>query len=265
MKRLRLFSLFLLLALLLTLCACGGKRSEGYDVLERLGTEQFSVVFRRDDPLGEFVSAAMREVAADGTLTRLSGQYLGKDYSCLEGQDSALARLGTELPAGRVLMVGVVGGAAPLCWRDDSGSFTGLIPDFVRAVADKLGWEIAYHEILVEDVLIELNSGNVDCAWVPAAFAESSSYSLSPAWMENSHLLIVRHGSGINKVKDLRKHNVGMPDKTAVDAFKNNTKIYDSVTIWTYSDIRSCFSALAAGDCDGIVIDDIVSAHYLNG
>lgn len=255
-----------LAALTLLCCAgCGEKRQAGFDVLERLGTEQFSVAFRKDDPLCDYMTAAMQETAAEGTIARLSSMYLGADYSCMEGKANAIVMLGMEIPADRIVTVGVIDGAAPLCYRDDSGNFTGMIPDLAGLVTEKLGWQLRYHQINIEDVTVELNSGNIDCAWVPAAYASSSSYSLSPVWMENAHLLIVRHGSGINRVKDLKNHNIGLTDNTALKAFRENTKIGDSVTVWTYSDIRSCFSALAAGDCDAIVIDDIVSSHYLNG
>ena len=252
------------LLLALTLCGCGGKsETRGYEVLAKLDDEQFTVAFRSGDPMRDLVSAALEEIAAEGLLSRLSSQYLGADYSCLAGTPNALEVLGLEMPEGRQLRVGVQDGAAPLCWKDDSGNFTGMIPDLVDAVAQKLHCEIVYCEVRAENVSVELGSGNADCAWLPAAFAESEEYSLSPAWMTNSHLLIVRQGSGITKIKDLKKHNIGVTDSTSDLALKNNSKIYDSVTIWTYADIRSCFTALSAGDCDAVIIDNIVSINYL--
>ncbi len=254
----------LLTALCLGLAGCGGTRSTGYEVIARLDSEQFSVAFRYGDSICTIVTAAMEVLAADGLFSRLSSQYLGADYSCLEGNASALSTLTVPIPAGKKLLVGVEGGDAPLCWLDDSGSYTGLIPDLITAVADKLGWEIQYVGIGSEDVAVELASGNVDCAWLPASYsADSTDYSLSPGWMENSHLLVVRKGSGLNRVRSLRGHNIGVTDSTALLALQNNTKIYDTVTVWRYDDIRSSFTALAAGDCDAVVIDSIISSSYL--
>lgn len=256
-------ALLLLSALLFLLTGCGKKKTLGYEVLSKLDDEQFSVAFRSDDPLRDMVSAALEEVAAEGLLSRLSEQYLGNDYSCLSGTPGALETLGGSMPPNRPLRVGVQDGAAPLSWKDDSGNFTGMIPDLVNAVAAKLGCEVVYCEIRVEDVEVELGSGNVDCAWLPASFPASEDYSLSPAWMQNSHLLVVRQGSGLNRVKDLKNHNIGVTDSTSELALKNNSKIYDSVTIWTYADIRSCFTALSTGECDALIIDNIVSMNYL--
>ena len=118
-------------------------------------------------------------------------------------------------------------------------------------------------EISSDNVAVELASGNVDCAWLPASYSASSDYSLSPGWMENSHLLVVRKGSGLNKIRDLKNHNVGVTDGTSEKALKDNTKIFDTLTLWEYNDIKSCFTALASGICDAVVIDSIVSGHYL--
>ncbi len=263
-KRRALLSVILLLALCLTLAGCNSRITTGYEVIARLDREEFSVAFRQGDALCDIVSAAMQELAAEGLLSRLSSQYLGADYTCLEGRTGAVAATHLLIEEERRLLVGVQDGAAPLCSKDDSGNFIGLIPDMVAAAAARLGWEVHYIEIRSEDVAVELASGNVDCAWLPASYAETGDYSLSPGWMENAHLLVTRRGSGLTKVRQLKGKNIGLTDDTALRALKNGTKIYDSVTVWNYSDIRSCFTALAAGECDAIVIDSIVSAHYLN-
>lgn len=262
--RTRAFCALLILALLLGLAGCGGTRSAGYEVIARLDSEEFTVAFRSGDPICDIVSAALEEMAAEGLLSRLSMQYLGADYSTLEGSGSAMELLEVEIPAEKRLLVGVTAGAAPLCSREEStGRFVGLIPDMISSLAEKTGWEIVYMEINSDNVAVELASGNVDCAWLPASYSSSADYSLSPGWMENSHLLVVRKGSGLNKIRDLKNHNVGITDSTGRAALKNNTKIFDSLTLWEYGDIKSCFTALASGICDAVVVDSIVSAHYL--
>jgi len=265
-KTIRALSALLIIILILGLAGCGGSRTAGYEVIARLDSEEFAIAFRSGDVTCDIVSAALEEMAAEGLLSRLSLQYLGADYSTLEGNDGALTELGIEIPTGKRLLVGVTDGAAPLCYRDENtGNFVGLIPDMVKSLAEKTGWEIVYMEISSDNVAVELASGNVDCAWLPASYSTSSDYSLSPGWMENSHLLVVRKGSGLNKIRDLKNHNVGVTDGTSVKALKDNTKIFDTLTLWEYGDIKSCFTALASGICDAVVIDRIVSGHYVMG
>ncbi len=269
MKLRALFSLLLCLALVFSLCACGGNRTlSGYEVIAKLNDEQFSVAFRSGDPLCDIVAAAMGEMAADGFVSRLSGQYLGADYSCCEAQPDALKALeaqGVDLQSGRRFIVGVQGGFAPLCWKNDSGGFIGLIPDMINELQEKTGWDIHYEEIKFEDVAVELASGNIDCAWIPAQMPPSEDLSLTPPWMNNSHLLVVRQGSGLNRLKDIKKRNVGITDLTAEEALKTaDEKLCATVTFWSYTDIRTCFNALAAGQCDAVIIDNIVSINYIN-
>lgn len=265
----RFVSALLCFVLILSLCACGGNRKlSGYEVVAKLNDEQFTLAFRSGDPLCEIVSAALKEMASDGLLNRLSSQYLGADYSCMEAYAGAMSELsanGIDLQSGRRFIVGVQDGAAPLCWKNDSGGYTGLIPDMISELQRKTGWNVVYSEIRVQDVEIELASGNIDCAWLPAQMPSSESLSLSPPWMNNSHLVVVRQGSGLNRLKDLKKQNVGITDKTGEEALKNSDeKIYAAVTLWSYADVRTCFNALASGECDAIIIDNIVSINYIN-
>lgn len=264
-KSWRGMALALAILLCFSLTGCGSTRVPGYEVISRLDSEEFTVAFRYEDPICDIVTAAMEELAAEGLFSRLSLEYLGADYSCLEGQSGALKSLPMEIPAEKTLLVGVQNGASPLSSQDDSGNFIGMIPDLVQAVAEKLGWSVVYTPVYSENAPIQLASGNVDCVWVPASYsANSTEYSVSPGWLENAHLLVVRQGSGLHKVRDLKKHNVGVTDSTSLNALKNNTKIFDAVTIWNYGDIRSCFTALASGDCDALVVDSIVSGQYVS-
>lgn len=262
----KLICFLLIISLCSGLIGCGGNAFSGYEVISRLDSEQFTVAFRSGDNLCTIITAALQEIASEGLISRLSSQYLGSDYSCLQGYAGAISAVTVEIPQERNLVVGVQDGARPLCWMDENGCFAGLIPDLVQAAADKLGWTVTYRSIESDDTDIELASGNVDCAWLPAAFdASTGKYSLSPGWMENSHLVIVRKGSGITKLKALKNRNLGVMDDTALASFNANgpEKIIDTVTVWYYEDLQRCFDALASGNCDAIVIDSIAASSYM--
>lgn len=265
MKKIRLFFLLLLiLSLLLALSACGSRREGNYRIIAELDQEEFCVAFRLDDPLCDIITAAMKEVAASGTLSRLCSQYLNLDYSCLDGDADALARLGYVPEMSRTIRVGVQDGIAPLCSSRDDGSYAGLIPDFAELVFNLLGWEIIYMPITSDNVAAELGSGNIDCAWMASSFASSrSSCSLSPGWLKNSHVLIVRSSSKFTRKKSLYGKVLGVTDSTAASALKADGLSEKISSLWYYTNVRSCFNALAAGDCDGMVIDSVISEYYL--
>ena len=87
-----------------------------------------------------------------------------------------------------------------------------------------------------------------------ASFQESEeSCSLSPGWLRNSHQLVVRSESGINRKNKLKGKVLGITDATSLSALKEDG-LFDKITsVWYYSDLNACFNALAAGDCDAVV------------
>ena len=261
----RLGALFLCLILCLTLnTACGRHQGISFKVIAELNQEEFRVAFRKDDPLCEIMTAAMEELSADGAISRLSGQYLGADYSSMPAVPGAMKEVTAEIVPGRKLRVGVQDGVAPLSSSRDDGSFTGLIPDLCQLVAEKLGWTFEYMVINSESVAAELGSGNIDCAWMAASFSESEkTCSLSPGWLRNSHELVVRAGSGINRKNSIKGKILGVTDVTSVTALKESG-MYDKISsLWYYDDLTSCFNALASGDCDAVIIDSIVAGYYI--
>ena len=142
MKKLRRFLAFVLCAALcfLLLTGCGSRDTIRFKMIAELNQEEFCVAFRKGDPLCDIFTAALKELSADGQISRLSAQYLGTDYTCMEALPGALQLLETQPEPGRKLRIGVQDGIAPISSSRDDGSFGGLIPDLAQLVAEKLGW-----------------------------------------------------------------------------------------------------------------------------
>ena len=189
---------------------------------------------------------------------------IGTDYTCMEALPGALQLLETQPEPGRKLRIGVQDGIAPISSSRDDGSFGGLIPDLAQLVAEKLGWTFEYMVINSDNVAAELGSGNIDCAWMAASFSgSSSSVSLSPGWLRNTQELVVRSDSRYTRKNSLKGKVVGITDATALAALKESGMDAKVGSVWYYDDLSACFAALAAGDCDAVVIDGIVSGYYM--
>ena len=266
MKKLRRFLAFVLCAALcfLLLTGCGSRDTIRFKMIAELNQEEFCVAFRKGDPLCDIFTAALKELSADGQISRLSAQYLGTDYTCMEALPGALQLLETQPEPGRKLRIGVQDGIAPISSSRDDGSFGGLIPDLAQLVAEKLGWTFEYMVINSDNVAAELGSGNIDCAWMAASFSgSSSSVSLSPGWLRNTHELVVRSDSRYTRKNSLKGKVIGITDATALAALKESGMDAKVGSVWYYDDLSVCFAALAAGDCDAVVIDGIVSGYYM--
>jgi len=260
----RAAALLLALTLLMGLTACEREGSSGYKVLDTLDSEVMNIAFRSGDRLRDMVSAALSELAAAGEVSSLSAKWLGKDYSCLEGEENALQNLGAPIPEDRLLLVGVEKGAAPMSSLSDS-TFTGFIPDLAKRVCEKLGWRVRFMPISSADAKVELSSGNVDCVWTCASFDESTGdYSVSPGYLENKHLLLVRRDSGINRNGKLAGRPIAVPQDPGVSAALKAAKLQDKTgAIWTYDTVQGCFDALDQGICDALIVDSIVASYYM--
>ena len=115
-----------------------------------------------------------------------------------------------------------------------------------------------------DNVAAELGSGNIDCAWMAASFSGSAgSVSLSPGWLRNTHELVVRSDSRYTRKNSLKGKVIGITDATALDALEESAMDAKIGSVWYYDDLSACFAALAAGDCDAVVIDSIVSGYYM--
>ena len=103
MKKLRRFLALVLCAALcfLLMTGCGSRNAIRFKMIAELNQEEFCIAFRKDDPLCDIFTAALKELSADGQISRLSAQDLGTDYSCMEALPGAL------LPIAAVLLGGI--------------------------------------------------------------------------------------------------------------------------------------------------------------
>lgn len=258
----RAAALLLCVLLVLSLCACGGTSYGNYRVLESFGEQQYSIGFRTGDSVRYYVEAALRVLAADGTVHQLALQWFSEDPTTFTADASALD--GVALPQ-RTLIVGVDAEAFPVSYADGDG-YSGFDEDLARAVCDKLGWQIKFQPIESGDAYVELSSGNVDCAWGGLTLdADSGDLSVLGPYMTNELVLVVRRDSGIRSARGLKGKTLAMDvDERYMTALSSDEKLLarlGSVTRLTGGTQR-CFTALDAGEADAILTNRIAVAYY---
>ena len=77
--RARVAALLLALAALFSLSGCGAEVVGKYRVLKTFGEQSFRIGYRLDDQVANYVDAALRVLAADGTVHRLAVEWMGED------------------------------------------------------------------------------------------------------------------------------------------------------------------------------------------
>ena len=160
MKR-RILCLLLCAAMLVPLCACGGGGK--YKVVKTLDRQEYSIAVRDGDSAYHYIDRALRELSYEGVVDELAEKWLGSEgaVSFPKGKD-ALSELGFVEP--RSFTIGVDLDSYPMCFESGNG-YDGFDVELAGRLCEKLGWTLRVQPIRSEDAYIELNSGNIDCAW----------------------------------------------------------------------------------------------------
>ena len=98
----RIAALLLALALCFSCAACS-KTVGSYRVVKTLGTEQFRIGFRDGDQAAVYVNAALKVLAADGTIHSLALKWFGTDNTTFDSDANALDALG-DIPQRTFIM-----------------------------------------------------------------------------------------------------------------------------------------------------------------
>lgn len=249
--------LLLLAALALGLSGCGDDIKAPYRMVGKaLYTDGLVLSFRDGDPLGEVVAAALFELAAQGDVAELSAKWLGSRDVAIAGDPGALSSLPQEMSVseGRVFIMGFDENDVPRAFSE-SGSYTGFDVELARRLCAKLGWKLRLQPIDAADVKIELNSGNIDCAWGFPASVEDGLWSAEP-YLENDVVFAVAQDSGIKRkshFSDKILYVASQEIKDYIESSEDYSETFKQIRV--VSGAGACFDALNAGNCDLVAVD----------
>ena len=166
MNRLRRALCAVLCALLCIVPLSGCDRSKEYRIIDTYSAEgSYSMAFRQGDKICDYVSAALRELAANGSLRSASYRWFGEDLVCVKGVGGEMDELRDEVPQ-RLITVGVDINNIPMSYESPEG-YMGFDIDVANYICGYLGWQMAIYPIDPAKVDVELQSGNIDMAMGP--------------------------------------------------------------------------------------------------
>ena len=267
MRRKRLIALLLALALLLAAPAgCGRKDPDSFRTLATIGTKRYCVITRAGDRAAPFVNAAMKALAASGTLAALSAQWLGENAISLEGDANALGALEMdEALVGRTLIVGVANELRPLAYTEN-GALRGLSCDIAAALGAALGWTVQLQPIGPDEVDAQLASGNIDCAlgFDPTGL-RASRFETGVEFMQSDIVVAVRQDSDVKSLKKLGGERIGTVNDPVVSAaIRGDAKVTKHASGATiYLSPGRCLAALDNGWCAAVAMDALTLRYAM--
>lgn len=158
----------------------------------------------------------------------------------------------------------------PYGYKDDNGEYIGFDLDLAQEVCNRNGWTLHKQPIEWNSKDMELNSGSIDCIWNGFTMnGRESDYTWSTPYVDNSQVVIVNKGSGIESLSDLsgkivavQSDSSALATLTGEDATEENLKLASTFNeLQQVGDYNSAFMNLEAGAVDAICMD-IGVANY---
>ena len=160
----------------------------------------------------------------------------------------------------------------PYGYKDDNGEYVGFDLDLAKEVCARNGWELVKQPIDWDSKDMELNSGSIDCIWNGFTMTgREDDYTWSKPYVDNSIVVVVKEGSGIEKKEDLagkvvavQADSSGLAALTDEEDNEENLKLAASFSdLQQVADYNTAFMNLEAGAVDAIVVDIGVADYQL--
>ncbi len=261
----RLTALLLAVCLILSLAACGKPDAVGYEVIDTLKKTGFVIAFREGDKLSEYVPAALKVLAAQGTVAALAVRWFGSDDTAITGDAEALDAF-EGIPE-RDFILGFSPSAAPMAY-EENGEYKGFDIDLARAVCELLGWNLKLQPVDVSRLSSELLSGNVDSVWGGLyEGASADGVVVTQVYMKVNFVLVARAADGFRSWRSLKGKFLSMGAlEIYSQVLEENPKLAERLggVSRLASGTAGCFTELENRACDVILVDSAAAQYYMS-
>lgn len=166
-----------------------------------------------------------------------------------------------------VFVLGLDDSFPPLGYRDDDNNIVGYDIDLAKEVAKRLGVSFKAQPIDWDAKEMELETGKIDCIWNGFTITDERRQALSftDAYLNNEMVVIVREGSGINTLADMKGKTLGIQSgSSAQEAVDDNPDFAASLgNLVMFKDNVTALNDLDIGGLDGVVMDSVVGNYSI--
>lgn len=155
----------------------------------------------------------------------------------------------------------------PMGFRDANNEIVGYDIDLAREVCSRIGMTFRAQPIDWSAKEQELNTGKISCIWNGLSITPErlEALTFSEPYLNNSQIVVVKAGSGIKTLADMRGKKLGVQAGSsaadAVDAvpeFKNSLK-----EIVEFKENITALNDLEIGGVDGVAMDSVVAEYSI--
>lgn len=220
----------------------------------------------------KFLSIALAAMLAVTMMTGCGGAASSEAASSQEPASEAGSSSAAESEAsssettGGQLIVGLDDQFPPMGFRDENNELVGFDIDLAKAVGEKLGMEVVLTPIDWTTKELELNGDKVNLLWNGLTITpeRQESMLMSPAYIANAQVVVVKQDSGITKLDDLAGKNVGLQDTSSADDAFAAVEVSKNCNLVKAAENTSLLNDLKIGRLDAVVIDKVVADYYIS-
>ncbi len=197
-------------------------------------------------------------------IVLVSAFFVGCAQSAPTSGDDSLQKIKDK---GEIIM-GLDDSFPPMGFVDENGELTGFDVELAKAVAKQMGINLKLQPIDWKAKEMELGNGNIDVIWNGYTITDEriEKVLMSPPYMENAQVIVVKADSPIATFADLSGKKIGVQDgSSAQDALSANEALLKSFSeVIDYKDNVTALMDVASGQTDGIAVDLVVAEYYLS-
>lgn len=156
---------------------------------EEFAVEEYAIAVKKGNTeLTEAINGALAELKADGTLDMITKNWIGEEA----GMYPYVSPEGTEYPNGTLVMA--TNAQFPPYESLDGAEVVGFDPDMMRAVCDKLGYELKIENIDFDSIIAAVDSGKADVGVAGMTVTEDrlKNIDFSDSYTTATQVIIVR-------------------------------------------------------------------------
>ena len=190
-------------------------------------------------------------IAASLAITAVSA---GSIFDFSKSAESGTANTDAEF------VVGFNSEFPPFGYQDDDGNYTGFDLALAEEVCKRNNWTFVPQPIIDwNSKQLELDSGEIDCIWSEFTIdGRENDYTWSEPYFNNSKVVIVKKGTGISSLDDLKGKTVEVQHgSSALRVLEEDNKTFgDSLGEVTEVDgYDTALMDLESGVCDAVICD----------
>lgn len=156
---------------------------------EEFATEEYAIAIKKGNTeLTEAINGALAELKADGTIDMISSNWIGEEA----GMHPYVTPEGTEYPNGTLVMA--TNAEFPPYESLDGAEVVGFDADMMKAVCDKLGYELKIENMDFDSIIAAVDSGKADVGVAGMTVTEDrlKNIDFSDSYTTATQVIIVR-------------------------------------------------------------------------